>query len=202
MKPIQAFLIWLLVVAMRAMAQEPVRIDVVMPSAAQLGGGWTSNCVVVQVDSVRPPNEICNEDAVWLKAAHNVVSRRGCNSCCVCRYIWSGLDWIYVWGSRYERAQDIGDDWGKGRGGWRKELKPEPLLDNLPNIGDEVRFHQRDGMHNNITFRRGKFIFDVEGGGATSRLIPRLKELAEAIDKLLVKKLADQEKGPSAESKK
>lgn len=32
----------------------------------------------------------------------------------------------------------------------------------LPEIGEEVRLSQRHGMHNNVTFRRSKYLIDVE----------------------------------------
>ena len=167
-----------------ATAQQPMRLDAVMPSAAQLGGGWTSNGVVVSVDLLSDPHEICNEGKAWLGAAHKVVGRSGCNSYCVSRYLWQGSNWISVWGTRYERANDIGDDWAEDLDLLGKDRQPEPPPADLPKIGDEVRFHHRSGLYNSLTFRRGEFLIDVEGAGIPL-LFPQLKHLAEAIDKRL-----------------
>ena len=54
----------------------------------------------------------------------------------------------------------------------------------LPKVGDEVRFYKRDGMHNNIAFRRDNYLIDVEG---TRVPIEKLKHLAEMIDSNLSK---------------
>jgi hypothetical protein len=167
---------------MQGLAQAPIRIDAVMPSTSQLGGSWTSNRVVVVLDPLSSPNEVSNEGKGWLQAAGNVVGKQGCNSYCVVRYFWTGQGSFLVWSKRYETKEQIGEDWGKDHDGLGRTIPSTNSPPVLPNVGDEVRFYQRHGMHNNIAFRRGEFVFDVEGHS-----IPHLKELAEAIDGNLIK---------------
>jgi hypothetical protein len=82
-----------------------------------------------------------------------------------------------VWIHRFKSKEDIGQDWGTD-----KETKV--TLDRLPDVGEEVRFYQRHGMHNNIAFRRGAYLVDVEGMGAP---IEKLKQMAEVMDGNLLK---------------
>jgi hypothetical protein len=157
-------------------AAQPLSIDQIAPSLAQLGNGWTSNHVVVLVDQLNPTNEICNEGKGWLQAAHNVVGKRGREAYMVLRYAY-GSNSTLVWITRCKDPQSIGDDWARD-----KETKS--TLASLPKVGEEVRFYQRDGMHNNIAFRRGNYLIDVESPGAP---IDKLKQLAVLLDANLVK---------------
>lgn len=166
--------------------QPPIRLDSLMPSVAQLGGNWTSNHVIVLLDPLSQPHEVCNEDVGWLQAANRVIGMRGISSFCVSRYSWDGPGSFLVNAWRYESEDQIGDRWGKDYDGWGNEVPSKQTLADLPEVGDEVRFYKRHGMHGNIAFRRGEFVFDVEGSGRPE-YIPRLKELAEAIDKNLIK---------------
>jgi hypothetical protein len=165
-----------LVTAGRLWAAQPFSLDQLAPALSQLGPGWTSNHVVVMVDGRSPTNEVCNEGKGWLQAAHNVVGKRGCEVYAVLRY-FSGSNSVLVRIHRYRSRKDIGDDWGKD-----KDTKDAP--GNLPKVGEEVRFYQRDGMHNDIAFRRGNYLITVEGAGAP---LEKLKQLAEALDGNLVK---------------
>jgi len=157
-------------------AAQPLSIDQIAPSLTQLGNGWTSNHVVVVVDQLNPTNAICNEGKGWLQAAHNVVGKRGREAYIVLRYAY-GSNSTLVWITRCKDPQSIGDDWGRD-----KETKS--TLDSLPRIGEEVRFYRRDGMHNNIAFRRGNYLIDVESPGAP---IEKLKQLALLLDANLVR---------------
>lgn len=159
-----------------ASAAQPISIDQIAPSLAQLGNGWTSNHVVVLVDQLSPTNQICNEDKGWLQAAHNVVGKRGREAYIVLRYAY-GSNSTLVWITRCSDAQSIGDDWGRD-----KETKV--TLDSLPKVGEEVRFYQRHGMHNNIAFRRGSYLIEVESPSAP---VEKLKQLAELLDANLIK---------------
>lgn len=127
-----AVIVGLLAGAGHAVADQPISLDQIAPSISQLGPGWTSNHVVVMVDQLRPTNEICNEGPGWLQAAHSGVGKRGCEAYCVFRYQYGSAS-ILVWINRYRSREDVGDDWGKD-----KETKTTP--DNLPKVGDEVRF--------------------------------------------------------------
>jgi hypothetical protein len=55
----------------------------------------------------------------------------------------------------------------------------------LPKVGEEVRFYQRDGMYNNIAFRRGQYSIDVETPIAYG--VGEIKRLAEVLDKNLLR---------------
>ncbi len=58
----------------------------------------------------------------------------------------------------------------------------------LPKVGEEVRFSQRDGMHNNIAFVRGRYLISVESFGIRrGQDIEHLKHLAEVLDANLLK---------------
>lgn len=171
-----ATLVGVLLVAGSSRAEQPVGLDQIAPSLSQLGPGWTSNHVVVLVDQLSPSNEICNEGKGWLQAAHNVVGKRGCQAQAVFRYQCGSIG-VLVWVNRYRSMKDIGEDWGRD-----KDTKESP--GGLPQVGEEVRFYQRHGMHNNIAFRRGSYLVDIESPSAP---IEKLKQLAEAFDSNLVK---------------
>ena len=163
----------------------PLRFDAIMPAAAELGGSWTSNGVVVLVDSASAPKEICNEGEGWLKAAQNALSKPGCTAYGVTRYYWEGRGHFLVWSKRFESKEQIGNDWGKNYDGLGNEIPPKDPIPKLPKVGDEVRFYQRHTMHNNIAFRRDAFVFDVEG-----QAIEQVKELAVAIDRKMLRAMA------------
>jgi hypothetical protein len=150
-------------------------MDKFAPAISQLGEGWTSNHVVVLVDQLNPTNQVCNEGEGWLKAAHNVVGKHGCETQMVLRYDYGSASAL-VWLTRFKDKKSIGDDWGRD-----KETK---VRLNLPKVGDEARFYQRAAMHNNIAFRRGNYLIDIEG---IATPIDKLKQLAEALDANLVK---------------
>jgi len=80
--------------------------------------------------------------------------------------------------TRWKTKADIGDNWGRD-----KDTKDSPGT--LPRIGEEVRFSQRHGMHNNITFRRGSYLIDVECPIAYG--LEHLKRLAEVLDSNFLK---------------
>ena len=145
-------------------------------SLIQLGSRWTSNHVVVLLDQSSPTNEICNEGKGWLQVAHNVVGKRGCEACVVLRYAYGSHNAL-VRITRWKDAQSIGDDWGRDK-------QTKITLTSLPKVGDEVRFYQRQGMHNNIAFRRGNCLIDVEGVSAP---VEKLKQLAELLDSNLMR---------------
>jgi hypothetical protein len=148
MRTIFAVVAGLLVAAGHAGADQPFKLDQIAPSTARLGQGWTSNHVVVMVDQLCPTNEVGNEGTGRLQVAHNAVGKRGCEAYCVLRYQY-GSAAILVWIRRYRSTQNIGDDWGRD-----KETKATP--DSLPKVGDEARFYQRHGLHNDIFYGCGR----------------------------------------------
>jgi len=164
--------------AASAVAQQRVGIDKIVPTSEQLGAGWGSNRVVVLVDPLSSPSIVTNENEGpgWLKAAQSVVGKNGCEGYGVIRCVY-GPNSVLVWIHRFKSKDDIRHDWGTD-----KETKV--TLDRLPDVGEEVRFYQRAGMHNNIAFRRGAYLVDVEGMGAP---IEKLKQMAEVMDGNLLK---------------
>ncbi len=88
-----------------------------------------------------------------------------------------------VWVQRWETKEHIGNDWGRD-----KDTKDSPGA--LPKVGEEVRFSQRHGMHNNIDFVRGRYLLSVESPGTRREDIEHLKHLAEVLDANFLKALA------------
>ena len=166
--------------AASAVAQQRVGIDKIVPTSEQLGAGWGSNRVVVLVDPLSSPSIVTNENEGpgWLKVAHNAVGEDGREAYGVIRCFY-GPNSVLVWINRFKSKEDIGQDWGTDR-----EAGTKATLDNLPGVGEEVRFYRRGGMHNNIAFRRGAYLVDVEGMGAP---IEKLKQMAEVMDGNLLK---------------
>ena len=164
--------------AISAAAQQQVGIAKIVPTNEQLGADWGSNRVVVLVDPLSSPSVVTNEGAGWLKAAQNAMGKGGCEAYGVVRCFY-GPSSILVWINRFKSKEDIGRDWGTDR-----EAKTTATLDKLPDVGEEVRFYRRGGMHNNIAFRRGTYLIDVEGMGAP---IEKLRQMAEVVDGNLLK---------------
>ena len=161
---------------MSAAAQQQFGIDKIVPTSEQLGADWGSNRVVVLVDPLSSPSIVTNEGSGWLKVAQGVVGKKGCEAYGVIRCSY-GPNSVLVWIHRFKSRDDIRHDWGTD-----KETKV--TLDRLPDVGEEVRFYQRQGMHNNIAFRRGSYLVDVEGMGAP---VEKLKQMAEVMDRNLLK---------------
>jgi hypothetical protein len=182
MKPTSLSIMALLFLHLASQAGQ-VPLTNILPSAAGLGSGWSSNRVVVLLDPLSSPMVITNEGPGWLRAAQNVVGTNGCEAYAVLRCFRDGGGSTLVWIHRYQSTNAIGDDWGRDR-----ETKTAPK--DLPKVGEEVRFYQRHGMHNNIAFRRGCYVIDVEGGGTGAQGLEHLAQLAKVMDSLLIK--ADQ----------
>jgi hypothetical protein len=150
---------------------------------AQLGPGWTSNRVVVLVDPLCSPGEAAdpNESSGWLSFAHDILRKEPRREAyAVLRYYgsfgtnsWCTHSEVLVWIMRWQSKQDIGSDWGRDKA-------TKESADSLPRIGEEVRCYQRHGMHNNIAFRRGTYLIDVEGSTVCGW--EHLKRLAEVLD--------------------
>ena len=111
-----------------------------------------------------------------MQAAHNVVGKNGCEAYAVIRY-HSVSNQFLVWINRFNSKESIPSDRGTDQ-----QTKAKPVK--LPQLGEEVRFYQRHGMHNNIAFRRGNYLVDVEGSNAE---MEELKTLAELVDNNLLK---------------
>jgi hypothetical protein len=158
----------------------------ILPTVAQLGEGWTSNRVVVLIDPLSSPREIAatNENQMaWLQFGRDLLKKDARREAyAMVRYYGGGSGGYHtnslVFITRWKSRESTGDDWGRD-----KETKDPP--GNLSKVGEEVRFYQRDGMHNNIAFRRGKYLIDVEC--PTAYGIEHLKRLAEALDNNLLK---------------
>jgi hypothetical protein len=162
--------------AIPAVGEQQVGIDKIVPTLKQLGAGWTSNRVVVLVDPLSSPSVVTNEGPGWLQAAQRAVGKGGREAYCFLRCSY-GRNSVLVWINRYKSKEDIRQDWGTD-----KDTKI--TLDKLPDVGEEVRFYQRHGMHNNIAFRRGSYLVVVEGVEAP---IEKLKQMAEVLDDNLLK---------------
>jgi sialidase-1 len=158
--------------------EQQVGIDKIAPASEQLGTGWGSNRVVVLVDPLSSPSVVANEGAGWLKGAQDAVGTRGREAYAVIRCYY-GTSSVLVWINRFKSKDDIGQDWGTDR-----EAGTKATLDKLPDVGEEVRYYRRGGMHNNIAFRRGPYLVDVEGMSAP---IEKLKQMAEVMDGNLLK---------------
>jgi len=125
------------------------------------------------VDPLSSPSVVtnANEGPNWLRAVQNIVGRNGRESYAVIRCFYRSSS-ILVCVSRFKSSDDIRPDWGTD-----KETRVTP--EKLPKVGDEVRFYQRHGMHDNIAFRRGAYLVDVEG---VSTPIDKLAQMAEVLD--------------------
>lgn len=158
---------------------EQVPIANILPPAADLGPGWTSNRVVVLLDPLSSPTVITNEGPGWFRAAQNVVGTNGCEAYAVLRCFRVGGD-VLIWIHRYRSKDAIGENWGQD-----KETKTQ--FPELPKVGEEARFYQRHGTHNNIAFRRGCYVIDVESGGTGAKALEHLAQLAKVMDRMLLK---------------
>lgn len=161
-------------------------ITSIVASAAQLGEGWTSNRVMVLIDPLSSPKEIAdpheNGEGLLRMARDLLTKEPRREAYAMLRYYGGGSgsrqtnSLVYI--TRWKSKRDIGDDWGRD-----KETKDSPGA--LPKVGEEVHFYQRDGLHNDITFRRGKYLICVEC--PTSYGVEHLKRLAEVLDSNLLK---------------
>lgn len=169
----------------RAAGPQP-GIASILATVEQLGEGWTSNRVLVLIDPLSSPREIAdtNENqTAWLQFGRGLLKKEPRReACAMVRYYGGGSGAHHtnslVFISRWKSKQDIPAEWGLD-----KETKDSP--GNLPKVGEEVRFYQRDGMHNNIAFRRGNYLIDVECPAVYG--IEHLKRLAEVLDRNLLK---------------
>ncbi len=170
----------LVLTAALAPARAESGIAQLVPRIEQLGPGWTSNRVVVLVDPLSSPPLLAdkNEGSGWLVNARAWVAKTG-EAQAVLR-CYRGEASVLVWINRFHTPKDIGNNWG-----FDKSTKKSPPT--LPAVGEEVRFYQRDGLHNNFAFRRANYLIDVEG---MSVEIEHLKHLAEVLDLNLLKALA------------
>jgi len=177
MKRLFGLLIAALISAGWASAAEPVGIDKIVPSLMQLDDSWSSSHVVVWMDPLSTPSAItnANEGLRWVKVANDALQHKR-EAYGVMRF-YHGSNSIVVVLNRYKNKKDIGKKWGIDK-------KTKTKLDELPKIGEEVRSYQRDGVYNNIAFRRDNYLIDVESLGAP---IEKLKQLAEALDSNLVR---------------
>ena len=177
----------LTIVGMRSDATEPQPgITAIVATVAELGEGWTSNRVMVLIDPLSSPKEIAdpheNGEGLLRMARDLLTKEPRREAYAMLRYYGGGGGFrqtnslVYI--TRWKSKRDIGDDWGRD-----KETKDSPGA--LPKVGEEVHFYQRDGLHNDITFRRGKYLICVEC--PTSYGVEHLKRLAEVLDSNLLK---------------
>jgi len=167
-------------------AEQQPSITQILATVPQLGDGWTSNRVVVLVDPLSSPSEMADKNEnpeAWLRFVHDLLRKQPRREAhAIVRY-YGGRTNLYHTNSlvhimRWKSKEDIGLNWGLD-----KETKDSPGT--LPKVGEEVRFSQRQGMHNNITFRRGNYLIDVEC--ATAYGVEHLKRLAEVLDSNFLK---------------
>lgn len=169
----------LLLAAVALKAQLQPGIDKFVPTLGQLGAGWVSNSIVVLVDPLSSPSEVVGE--AWkahLEHVRKMVKTGECEAFARVRYVYGGSNvWAYACISRYKSREEMPPDWGSDK---LTKMK----LESLPRVGDEVRFCQRDGMHNDFYFRRGNYLICVEG---VTVPIEKLRQLTEVLDASLVK---------------
>ena len=170
-----------IVVLEAAGAERQPSISQIAATVTQLGSGWTSSRVVALIDPLCSPSEMAdeNEDPQgFLRLARSQLQKQPRREAYAILRYYGGSTGRYhtnalVYIVRWKSKADIGNDWG-----YDKETKDSPGA--LPKIGEEVRFSQRHGMHNNITFRRGSYLIDVEGPIVYG--VEYLKRLAEVLD--------------------
>ena len=158
-------------------AQPEPGIDKFVPMLDQLGAGWVSSTIVALVDPLSSPREAGSEGP-YLERAREMIKTHKREAFAAVRYVYGGSNvWVWAWINRYRSKEEIPTDWGRDK---LTKMK----LDSLPRAGEEVRFDQRDGLHNDFTFRRGNFLVCVEGVTAP---IDKLKQLSVALDGNLLK---------------
>jgi hypothetical protein len=168
-------LLTLAAVALRAQPQPG--IDKFVPTLGQLGAGWVSNSIVVLVDPLSSPSEVGNEGS-YLEYVRKMVKTHEREAFARVRYVYGGSNvWAWACINRYKSREEMPPDWGRDN---LTKLK----LESLPRVGDEVRFCQRDGRHNDFYFRRGNYLICVEG---VTVPIEKLRQLTEVLDANLVK---------------
>lgn len=173
----------LVLAALSAFGQQQVAIDRIVPTLDQLGPSWTSNRVAILVDPLSSPSLVTNvnEGPGWLKIAQNAVGKDGRKAYAVLRYCQVSNS-VLVWINRFKSKGDIPLDWGGDK-------DTEVTQGKLPNVGEEVRFYRRHGMHNDIAFRRGTCLITVEGMAVP---IEKLKQLAAVLDENLLRATSKQ----------
>ena len=173
----QMIILLLVLAAVALRAQPQPGIDRFVPTLGQLGAGWVSDTIVVLVDPLSSPKEVGSE-GVYMENARKMVKTHEREAFAAIRYAYGGSNvWVWAWINRYKSKEEIPPDWGRDK---LTKMK----LNSLPSAGEEARFSQRDGLHNDFTFRRGNFLVCVEGATAP---IDKLKQLAEVLDRNLLK---------------
>ena len=182
-----AMIAGLLTIGMRSDAAEPQPgITAIVVPVAEHGEGWTSNRVMVLMGPLSSPKETADSHENpqgLLKMARDLLTKEPRREAyAMLRYYGGGSgsrqtnSLVYI--TRWKSKEDIGDGWGRVT-----ETKGSPAT--LPKVGEEVHFYQRDGLHNDITFRRGKYLICVEC--PTPFGLEHLKRLAELLDNKLLK---------------
>ncbi len=168
----------LLAAATVVLAQSEPPITRFIPTVAEVGQGCTSNRVAVLVDPLSAPSESAdpNESAGWLEHARQGVETTSREAHAVLRYFFGKVNcMVYV--NRWETDDAL-------REAWNRVASTKPPAGGLPRVGEYVRFSQRDGMHNNIAFRRGRYTIEVEAPLAAG--LDPVKRLVQVLDQTLV----------------
>jgi hypothetical protein len=159
-------------------AQPQPGIDKFLPTLDQLGAGWASRTIAVLADPLSSPSEVVDEG--WkglLEPVRKMIKTHEREAFAQVRYVYGNSNvWIWAWIYRYKSKEEMPPDWGRDK---LTKMK----LDSLPQVGDEVRFCQRDGLHNDFYFRRGSFLICVEGVTAP---MDKLRQLTEVLDRNLL----------------
>jgi hypothetical protein len=184
--PIVTLLLALAAVVVRAQPQPGT--DKFVPTLGQLGAGWVSNSIVALVDPLSSPSEVGSEGSGMLDIARRMVKTHEREAFAAVQYVYGSSNvWVWVWINRYRSKDEMPSDWGRDK---LTKMK----LESLPRVGDEVRFCQRDGMHNDFSFRRGNYLICVEGMSAP---VEKLRQLAEVLDANLVRAQKEAASGTS-----
>jgi hypothetical protein len=167
-----------------------VAIDRILPSVAELGTGWTSNCVGLLVDPLSSPTEVADsrdtaETHAFLRSMHDGMRKsRRTGQAFVRYYHGSGQYGVFV--SRFDSESSAEANWAKSTG----EGKAPAVSLSSP-VGERFRFSIRDGIHNDLTFLRGRYYITVEGGLDGWE---QVKHLARFVDDRLLRQTATERK--------
>jgi len=167
-----------------------IAIDGILPPIAVLGPEWTCKRVVLLVDPLSSPSEVADsrdtaEPLASVQAPRDGMRKSHRKGQAFVRY-YQGDRQYGVFVSRFESKTSAEANWSNSAG----EEKAATVSLSSP-IGERFRFSNRDGMHNDLTFLRGKYYITVEGGLDEWE---QVKQLARVIDERLIRQTAPAQK--------
>lgn len=161
----------------QTIAAPPSRIIDLLPTPSQVQGSWTSNRVLVLVDTaarleISDPGE--NPER-WLAAAQRFMRDSSCEARAVVRYFFGPTNCL-VYVTRWKSAGQVGQ--------FLDRDNKAASAETAPSLGEKTYISQRDRMHNGIDFVRGRYLIQIEApiGYGTNGI----RSLAEAFDQNLI----------------